>query len=129
MKYILFDPANQPPNTAIPPVPVSIRWSGLLNPTISGKYTFAIRKSGKYKLYLDDKMVMNTQNELAILDLEARKSYALKLEYNCISSQAYCALSWKTPDKKAAEMHQTEKKLAKNAMWRLQFWASINQLK
>jgi beta-glucosidase len=111
---ILFDPANQPPNSAIPPVPVSIRWTGFLNPTVSGKYTFGIKKSGEYKFYLNDRMVMDTQNEMAMLDLEAGKSYSLKMEYSCSSGQAYCALSWKTPDKKAAEMYQAEKKLAKS---------------
>lgn len=111
---ILFDPANQPPNSAIPPVPVSIRWTGFLNPTVSGKYTFGIKKSGEYKLYLNDRMVMDTQNEMAILDLEAGKNYTLKMEYSCSSGQAYCSLSWKTPDKKAAELYQAEKKLAKS---------------
>jgi beta-glucosidase len=111
---ILFDPVNQPPNSAIPPVPLSIRWTGNLNPTVSGEYTFGIKKSGEYKLYLNDRMVMDTQNEMATIDLEAGKSYALKLEYFCISGHAYCALSWKTPDKKAAEMYQAEKKLAKS---------------
>ncbi len=111
---ILFDPVNQPPNSAIPPVPVSMRWTGFLNPTISGKYTFGIKKSGESKLYLNDKMIMDTQNELTTFDLEAGKSYDLKLEYICNNGQAYCALSWKTPDKRASDIYQTEKKLAKS---------------
>ncbi len=111
---ILFDPANQPPNSAIPSVPVSIRWTGLLNPTVSGTYTFGIKQSGEYKLYLNGKILMDTQNEMATIDMEAGKSYTLKLEYRCSSGQAYCALSWKTPDKKGSDMYQAEKKLAKS---------------
>ncbi|MEI6142903.1 MAG: glycoside hydrolase family 3 C-terminal domain-containing protein [Mariniphaga sp.] len=111
---ILFDPANQPPNSVIPPVPVSIRWTGNLSPAVSGKYTFGIKKSGEYKLYLNEKMVVESKNDPASIDLEAGKAYALKLEYSCPGGKAYCSLSWKTPDKKAADMYLAEKKLAQN---------------
>lgn len=111
---ILFDPSNQPPNSAIPSDLVSIRWSGILNPTVSGKYSFGIKKLGACKLYLDGKRIPVNSNETAIFDMEAGRSYNIIMEYKCNTGQAYCSLSWKTPDKNNADIYQAEKKLAKS---------------
>ena len=109
---ILFDPANQPPNSVVPPVPMSICWTGFLQPKISGKYAFEPKKMGEFRLYLDGKMLTDSKDEIITVDLEAGKTYSIKVEYICKSGSSYCSLSWKTPDKKRSDMYLEEKKLA-----------------
>jgi len=111
---ILFDPDNQPPNPNIPKTPMSVRWTGQLNPTVNGSYLFSLKKSGQGKLFIDNKPFIDGETEMASLEMEAGKAYQIKLEYACPSGKTYCALSWKTPDKKASDMYQAEKKLAKS---------------
>jgi beta-glucosidase len=111
---IQFDPDNQPPNPIIPKTPMSVRWTGVLVAKVSGSYLFGLKKSGQGRLIIDDKVLIDGESESATLDLEAGKTYQIKVEYACQSGKTYCALSWKTPDKKAADMYQAEKKLAKS---------------
>ncbi len=117
---ILFDPANQPPNPIIPPVPLSIRWTGLIVPNISGTYMLGIKKIGGCKLYVNDTLVLDhwwndIDKDAITLSLKAGKSYTIKMEYACRNGNAYCALSWKTPDKKESESNVAEKALAKKS--------------
>ena len=118
VENILFDPANQAPDPAIPQAPMSVRWTGFLVPTVSGKYMLGIKKAGGIKLTLNEKVVIDNWNDLENdalnLDLEAGKSYQIKMEYACRSGNSYCALSWKTPDKKMEDQFEAEKLMAKN---------------
>jgi len=111
---ILFDPAGQPPNPIIPPTPMSIRWTGFLVPKVSGSFIFGLKKSGECKLFINEKLLIDKGNEIATANMEAGKMYSVKVEYSCQSGKSYCSLTWKTPDKKAANMYQCEMKLAKN---------------
>jgi beta-glucosidase len=54
-------------------------------------------------------------NDATTLDLDAGKSYQIKVEYAARGGQSFCSLSWKTPDKKASDMFRDEKRLAKNS--------------
>jgi beta-glucosidase len=117
---ILFDPNNQPPNPIIPPLPLSIRWTGNIVPGISGTYMLGIKKLGGCKLYLNDSLLIDhwwndIDKDAVTLHLEAGKSYSIKMEYACRNKNAYCALSWKTPDKKNSEMNLAEKSLARKS--------------
>jgi len=112
---ILFDPANQPPNSVVPPVPMSIRWTGLLQPTLSGKYTFELKKIGEVRLYLNEELLIDSKNEISTVDLVAGKTYPIKVEYLCKRGSSYCSLSWKSPDKKTSDMCREEKILAGNS--------------
>jgi len=112
---ILFDPDNQPPNPIIPKTPMSMRWTGILIPKATGSYLFGLIKSGEGRLFVDDKLLIGGENESAIFDLEAGKTYRIKVEYACRSGKTYCSLSWKTPDKKASELFQAEKNLARKS--------------
>jgi len=112
---IIFDPANQPPNPIIPKTPMSIRWTGMLIPKVTGNYLFSLKKSGESHLYIEDKLLIDNEKESGTFELEAGKTYRIKVEYACQSGKSYCALSWKTPDKKADELYLAEKKLAKKS--------------
>jgi beta-glucosidase len=110
---ILFDPDNQPPNPIIPKTPMSARWRGIISPKVTGSYLFSLKKSGKAKLFIDDKLLIEGETEVVNLELEAGKTYELKLEYVCPSGKTYCALSWLTPDRKVADLFAAEKDLAR----------------
>ncbi len=56
---IHFDPANQPPNKNIPAAPMSVRWSGMINPKVSGNYILGVSRKGYFKLMIDDKVVFD----------------------------------------------------------------------
>jgi beta-glucosidase len=117
---ILFDPANQPPNPDIPKVPMSIRWTGTLLPRVSGEYMLGMTKSGGFRLYINEKLVLDNwwnevEKDAITLSMEGGKSYQIKVEYACRNGKSYCSLSWKTPDKKKSEMNLAEKVLAKKS--------------
>lgn len=119
VENIQFHPANQPPNNAIPPVPLSIRWTGYLTPKTTGKYMFGMNKKGGFRLFVDDKLLLdNWWNEVekdgVEIQLEEGKLYAIRVEYACRNGEAYCSLSWKTPDKRSDDMYAADKELAKS---------------
>ena len=117
---IVFDPANQPPNPAIPQAPMSIRWTGVLSPNASGKYLLGMNKSGGFRLYVNEKLIIDswtndTEKDMVTVDLVAGKPYQIRVEYASRSGKSYCALLWKMPEKKADEMYFAEKQLAKKS--------------
>ncbi len=112
---ILFDPDNQPPNPIIPKTPMSIRWTGNMIPKATGSYLFGLKKSGEGRVFIDDKLLIDGENESAILVLVTGKTYRIKVEYVSGSGKSYCALSWKTPDKKASDQFKAEKNLARKS--------------
>lgn len=103
-EWINFEPANQAPDPFLPGSPLSIRWTGKLCPTISGKYTLGFRTDDGCRLYVDGKLLIDSwnargaQTDLVELVLEAGKEYAIKAEYFDNSGDAVAKLYWKTPD-------------------------------
>lgn len=120
VENILFDPDNQAPNPLIPKAPLSMRLSGKLVPKVSGTYTLALNKKGGARLYLNEQLLIdNWWSELEskgiTLEMEAGKSYQIRVEYVSGSNQPFCALSWKTPEKKEKDKFKAEKLMAKNS--------------
>lgn len=101
---INFEPANQAPDPFLPESPLSIRWSGDLVPSVSGKYTLAFATDDGCRLYIDDKMVIDSwknrglTTDSVVVTLEKDKKYRLVAEYFDNAGEASAKLYWRTPD-------------------------------
>src|SRR6185437_2867598 len=83
----------------------SARWTGRFTPTVSGLQRFSFSGSGIARLYIDNKLVLKTDNQLAIaaVDLPAGKPVAIRVEYIAQSGfagllPASLKLGWSPPD-------------------------------
>ncbi|KAA6343626.1 Xylan 1 4-beta-xylosidase [termite gut metagenome] len=129
---INFDPVNQPPNPNVPSVPMSVRWTGVIKPTVSGTYEIGIIKSGLMRLFLNgEKLFDHNANERGVFmktaELEAGKTYDVVVEYVFKKSfswsgvmedqpeMQYSALLWKIPNQQSAGLFAKEKALAKKS--------------
>lgn len=101
---INFEPANQAPDPFLPKSPLSIRWSGDLVPTVSGKYTLAFATDDGCRLYIDGKQLIDSwhnrgvQTDSVSLYLEKGKKYELVAEYFDNGGEATAKLYWHAPD-------------------------------
>jgi beta-glucosidase len=72
----------------------SARFTGVIQPTVSGPQVFKVRADGAYKLWVDDQLVLDfdgapisadvidaTSKSAKTVDLKAGKFYSVKLEY------------------------------------------------
>ena len=90
----------------------SVRWTGYYIPTISGDHTFYVGGHDGFRLYVDEKLVMDqwewesTDLELNRLTLEAGKPYKIRLEYfvkRGSSSIGFGVSSGEAPEVKQAQ--------------------------
>ena len=101
---INFEPANQAPDPFLPKSSLSIRWSGELVPTISGKYTLAFASDDGCRLSLDGEQLIDSwynrgvQTDSVSVVLEKGKKYQLVAEYYNDGGEATAKLYWHTPD-------------------------------
>lgn len=107
---INFEPANQAPDPFLPHSPLSIRWSGDLVPTVSGKYTLAFATDDGCRLYIDGKQMIDSwhnrgvQTDSVSLYLEKGKKYELVAEYYDNGGDATAKLYWHAPDTDKKEL-------------------------
>ena len=101
--WINFEPANQAPDPFLPKSPLSVRWTGKLRPTISGRYTFSFTSDDGCRLSIDNQLLINAwsahavSTDSAAIYLEAGKDYQLKAEYYDNRDYAIAKLQWKVP--------------------------------
>ena len=57
--WINFEPANQAPDPFLPKSPLSVRWTGKLRPTISGRYTFSFTSDDGCRLSIDNQLLID----------------------------------------------------------------------
>lgn len=78
----------------------SIRWTGVIRPENSGVYTFVAKGDDGFRLWVDDKLIIDdwkdqgTTQVTATTTLDAGKEYAIKLEYYDRSGSAEIHLGW-----------------------------------
>ena len=101
--WINFEPANQAPDPFLPKSPLSIRWTGKLKPTISGRYTFSFTSDDGCRLRINDQLLIDAWNGHSVaidsvsIELEAGKEYQLQAEYYDNRDYAIAKLQWKVP--------------------------------
>lgn len=87
--------------------PISIRWTGEVEPEVSGEYTFQTFSNGGIKVWMDDQLVINhwrqdwlPWKEVAKVRLEAKRRVKLRIEWTTNQGQQTVQLFWKTPSTK-----------------------------
>ena len=78
----------------------SIRWTGVVKPVATGNYRFTVKGDDGYRLWIDDKLVIDDWNDHAAtinnadIKLQAGKTYRVKLEYFENGGDAIISLAW-----------------------------------
>lgn len=102
-KNILLEPANQAPDAFIPTGNFSVRWTGKLKPSLSGKYSFGFLAHDGARLFIDGKLVIDswkrkaTRTEFGEMELKAGKIYTIRADY-FVKRDADAKLYWKAPN-------------------------------
>lgn len=122
-EMINFEPANQAPDAFIPQNPISIRWTGKLKPTISGKYTLSFQSHDGLRFFLNGKLLIDSWKRKSLISqsvemvFEAGVAYTIKVEYFNYRRDATAKLFWQTPNpaKKFTDLFAEALKIAKTA--------------
>ncbi len=90
------------PAPGIPREHYSARWSGQLLAPVAGEYVFTFIGDDGYRLFLDDKAVIDEWNhpngrKTAAVTLEAGKTYAIRAEFYQGGGDSCAQLSWRLP--------------------------------
>jgi beta-glucosidase len=95
--------------TRLPETDFSIRWTGALTPALSGQHILSVRGDDGYRLWLDDKLLIDNwtlhaaETRQARVHLEAGRAYRIKLEYFQGGGGAEVSFHWGTPAADAAK--------------------------
>ena len=89
-------------SAGISPENFSVRWTGKIMPTTSGRYTFYVDGDNQVKLYLDSKLVLKTdpsnRKEISTnIRLKANKPADVKVEYVHAAGPSSVHISWAGP--------------------------------
>ncbi len=80
----------------------SARWTGQLTAPVTGRYTFVFRGDDGYRLFIDNRAVIDewahpNGTKSAEVDLEAGKSYDVRAEFFQSGGDVAAQLSWRLP--------------------------------
>lgn len=90
----------------------AVRWTAALRPPLSGRYRLALRACGRFSLWLDGQPLIQAHNEhepmlgFADVDLDAGRTYALRIDYAASALQPSIQLLWATPGQGQVEREQ-----------------------
>lgn len=91
------------PARGVRPDSFSVRWSGVLVPPTSGRYTLGVRAFGGARLWLDDSLLFGESDRHSVMTqwkfvhLEGKKPYNIRLEYWDRRADASAQLVWSLP--------------------------------
>lgn len=94
-----FDWGAGSPGEPVPPDDFSVRWFGNLEVPTSGTYTFYVASDDGARLYIDDKLVVDSWGDHGLVELSAPVKLAagpvsVRLEYFDRHGEAMVRLSW-----------------------------------
>ena len=95
--------------SGLPETDFSIRWTGQLTPALSGQHILSVRGDDGYRLWVDDKLLIDNwtlhaaETRQARVNLEAGRAYKIKLEYFQGGGGAEVSFQWGTPAEEAAK--------------------------
>ncbi len=101
--WINFEPQNQPPDPHLPEMPVSIRWTGDLCPSVSGEYEFNFTSDDGCRVWFEDELVIDAWRGHSVRadafskTLEAGHRYKIVAEYWNDRDYSIARLSWRPP--------------------------------
>ncbi len=116
-----FDWGTGSPAPGIPVDEFSARWTGKLVPTVSGKYHFGAIADDGVRIYLDGKLIAEDWTDHAPatvtgeVNLEAGKTYDLKMEYYEDKIGAVAKLAWQMPVTSTGSPYAEAVNIAKQA--------------
>lgn len=102
------------PDPALPFDCYSVRWNGILKPDVSGLYKIGLEGNDGYRLYINEKLLIDNwqkssySTQLADIQLEAGKEYAIRIEYFETSGSARIKLVWTVGVEKEWQMQIEE---------------------
>src|SRR5437016_6939398 len=105
-EMINFDWGTFSPTPQVPPQDFSVRWTGKLTPTESGKYQLGAAGNGGFQLFIDGQMFVDdsiannhrTKTVMKDIALEAGHTYDVRLEYReGANPYAAARLIWAPP--------------------------------
>ncbi|HJP90428.1 MAG TPA: glycoside hydrolase family 3 C-terminal domain-containing protein [Pyrinomonadaceae bacterium] len=120
-EVVNFDWGMSNPAPGLPADDFSARWTGKVIPTMSGKYRFGAIADDGVRIYLDGKLIAEDWTQHAPttvtseVELQAGKSYDLKMEYYESKIGAVAKLVWQPPVTKVGSPYAEAIKVAKDA--------------
>jgi len=102
-KEINHDWSDDEPLEGMPTDNFSIRWEGNITPDETGKYYLGITGDDGFRLYLEDKLVIDSwegwgkKTAACEVDLKKGKSYSFRLEYYEGRNNAQIMFGWDEP--------------------------------
>ena len=102
-EWVNFEPSNQAPDPFLPESPLSIRWTGVLRPSVSGEYTLSMTSDDGCRLYLDGELIIDAwaghsvRTDMATVNLVSGRDYEVKVEYYNLRDYAIARLGWIPP--------------------------------
>jgi beta-glucosidase len=100
-RIVNFDWQDSSPDRNIPPDSFSIRWSGLIKPEQTASYQFVVKGNNGFRLFLDGKKIIDEwgnpsiKSQMISVQLEAKRSYDVKLEYYENKGEAEISFGWR----------------------------------
>ncbi len=121
-KEVDFDWGTGSPAPGVVPVDeFSARWTGKLVPAVSGKYRFGAIADDGVRIYLDGKLIAEDWTQHAPttvsgeVNLEAGRTYDLKMEYYEAKIGAVAKLAWQPPTTNTQSRYDEAVNIAKQA--------------
>lgn len=112
---------GSPDNEKLDTDQYSVRWTGQLKAPDSGKYKIGLRGNDGFRLYIDDKLIIDNWEKLSFststvdINFEKGKEYALIVEFNEQRGNAHLELIWNYGVPNYEEDFQEALKMAEQA--------------